>query len=101
MPCCKHKVLTTFYRKGTYHNTAAKLQALSDNQSEEFKAFINVLYDKLQNSFSLLSHMTSCYVEPIYRDYHETACHKIVSTYIHTHTHTKRKETACHNVPSF
>jgi len=56
MPCCKHKVLTTFYRKGTYHNTAAKLQALSDNQFEEFKAFINVLYDKLQNSFSLLSH---------------------------------------------
>ena len=42
---CKHKVLTTFYREGTYHNIAAKLQALSDNQSEEFKASINVLYD--------------------------------------------------------
>ena len=28
---------------------------LSDNQSEEFKALINILYDNLQNSFSLLS----------------------------------------------
>jgi hypothetical protein len=54
-PCCKHKVVTTFYRKATNNNIAAKLQALSDNHSEEFKALINVLYDNLQDSLSLLS----------------------------------------------
>lgn len=46
MPCCKHKVVTTFYRTATYLNiTATKLQALFDNHSEEFKVLIKVFYD--------------------------------------------------------
>jgi hypothetical protein len=46
-PCCKYKVVTTFYRTATYNTTAAKLQALFENQnhSDKFEVLIKVFYD--------------------------------------------------------